>query len=80
VRKGVGLQIYYVYICNMMYLVTINGVVQLNADTTLFNSCMRYDIPYWKAYRGKREFDIKGNTVILMEITLNKVKGRGRKF
>lgn len=63
----------------MVYLVTINDVVQLDADTTLYNSCMRYNIPYYQAHRGKRLFKVGEDTIVLMEINIHKVKGRGKK-
>lgn len=62
-----------------VFVVTIDGIVQEYAHTGLLNVCERYGIPYYQAYRGRKEFTIEGKVFVIASVSIHK-NTRGRKF
>ena len=62
-----------------MFVITVNGVVKKEAFTSLKGACKEAGVDYFVASRGKREFKIGDNAVVIAEVEVVKIKGRGNK-
>lgn len=62
-----------------VYTILINSEPIVEAYTSLTALCDAYNVPYYSANRGKREFLIAGKAVKIVVLNVVKIKGRGRK-
>ena len=63
-----------------IYIATTNGIIDLTGYTSLATICDKLGVSYDSAARGKRTWTTKDNQALaILEITVVKIKGRGRK-
>lgn len=66
------------------YIVSINGIIQQRASTSLLQICKWFDLCYSSASRGKHTFTSQDEnkmftTIEISRVQVHKIKGRGRK-
>jgi hypothetical protein len=69
------------YFCNSMtiYCITVQGLLQKRAYTSLKGACDSNELSYSSASKGNRVFEKGGVQIVICEVELEKVKGRGGK-
>lgn len=62
-----------------MFVITVNGEVKKEAFTSLKGACESAGVDYFVASRGRRVFKVLENEIVIAEVELVKIKGRGNK-